>query len=96
MINGHQKRGGQEQRWMADCKKKAGSCSGLSYTVGAVSIAGAEGEPVWVYTQLWDTGSDFNVVSGHLLTLLVGSQWRQWVRPLEEARSARLASGQTC
>ena len=89
-----------EQTWFADCRKKKGARSGLTYTSGMIRM-GSDGQlgdniSLWCDAQLWDTGSDFNVVSGAVLARLLGPQWRQHVHCTGDEGGARMASGHTC
>jgi site-specific DNA-cytosine methylase/exonuclease III len=96
MKEGFRSQGGQEQQWFADCKKKSTAHSGLTYTAGHISSSAVGTDKVWCGAQLWDTGSDFNVVSGSMLERLMGPGWRDMVTPLETGRTARMATGAVC
>jgi len=95
MVTAHQDGQDAEQGWFADCRKKLGTGSGLTYTAGHVRVAGApSSQQVWCDLQMWDQGSDFNVVSGPMLARMLGTQWRDFVVPLECETGARMATGQ--
>ena len=82
----------QEDAVFVDCQKSTEG-SALTYTSGNISITGADTQSLYCVSQLWDSGSDFNVVAVWLLVRLLGSRWREYVQPLPDAKAARMATG---
>ena len=77
----------------AECRKPPFSSSGLMYTRGQMSVPEVNNSQVWCEQQLWDTGSDFNVISGTTLARQLGPDWKQYVDRTPQAGGARMANG---
>jgi site-specific DNA-cytosine methylase/exonuclease III len=80
--------------FFADCRKIANTPTGLTYTSGSVRPRGGDdGRPVWCPMQLWDTGSDFNIVSSTLLMGMLGENWMDHLDTSSITTTARMATG---